>query len=300
MNSKNLSYLFAGLTILFWGTAASAFKLTLEHLTNVQLLAWASLSSTAILLLIILLTNKGKELRKLTWKQSLPSLYLGLINPFAYYLILFKAYELLPAQVAQPLNFIWPLVLVLLSVPLLGEKITAKGIVALLVSFIGVILISSEGNITNINIESPLGVFLALFSAVVWALYWILNLRNTGVDPTIRLFINFAFATVFAFALGVQLDGFWKINLPGLGGAFYVGCFEMGITFFLWLKALALAESKAKLGNIIYLVPFLSLILIHFLVREDIYWTTIAGLVVIVSSILYQQISGSNKKIITP
>jgi drug/metabolite transporter (DMT)-like permease len=92
------------------------------------------------------------------------------------------------------------------------------------------------------------------------------------------------------------VDGFWEINLPGLGGAFYVGCFEMGLTFFLWLKALSLAESKAKLGNIIYLVPFLSLIFIHFFVGEDIYWTTIAGLIIIVASILYQQISESNQK----
>lgn len=300
MNSKKVSYLFAGLTILFWGTAASAFKLTLEHLTNVQLLAWASLFSTVVLFIIILLTNKWEELCRLTWRKILPSTYLGLLNPFAYYLILFKAYELLPAQVAQPLNFIWPLVLVLLSVPLLGEKMTVKGVIALLVSFVGVILISSEGNIANIDIESPLGVFLALFSAVVWALYWIFNLRNTGVDPAVRLFINFAFATIFSFALGMLVDGFWEINLIGLGGALYVGCFEMGITFFLWLKALSLAESKAKLGNIIYLVPFVSLIFIHFFVGENIYWTTIAGLIIIVASILYQQISESNQKIITP
>lgn len=296
MKSKKISYLFAGLTILFWGTAASAFKLTLEHLTNVQLLAWASLFSTAVLFIIILLTNKWKELCRLTWRQILPSTYLGLLNPFAYYLILFKAYELLPAQVAQPLNFIWPLVLVLLSVPLLGEKITAKGVLALLVSFVGVILISSEGNIANIELKSPLGVFLALSSTIVWALYWIFNLRDTGVDPAVRLFINFAFATIFSFALGMLVDGFWEINLPWLGGALYVGCFEMGITFFLWLKALSLAESKAKLSNIIYLVPFLSLIFIHFFVGEEIYWTTIAGLIIIVASILYQQISESNQK----
>lgn len=296
MNSKKLSYLFAGLTILFWGTAASAFKLTLEHLSNVQLLAWASLFSTVVLLFIILLTNKWEELRKLTWRKALPSIYLGLLNPFAYYLILFKAYDLLPAQVAQPLNFIWPLVLVLLSVPILGEKITVKGVIALLVSFIGVILISSEGNITNIDLKSPFGVFLALSSTIVWALYWILNLKHTGVDPAIRLFVNFTFATIFSFGLGIFVDGFWNINLNWLGGALYVGCFEMGLTFFLWLKALSLAESKAKLSNIIYLVPFLSLIFIHFILGENIYWTTIAGLIIIVSSILYQQISGSKQK----
>ena len=77
----------------------------------------------------------------------------------------------------------------------------------------------------------------------------------------------------------------------GILGAIYVGAFEMGITFVLWLKALSLAESKAKLGNIIYLVPFVSLVFIRFFVRENIYWTTILGLLIITGSILFQQLT---------
>lgn len=291
MENKNLSYLFAGLTILFWGTAASAFKLSLEQISFVQLLAAASFFSTLILSLIILFTGKLKELSKLNWKVIAPSIYLGLLNPFAYYFILLRAYELLPAQVAQPLNFIWPLVLVLLSVPLLGEKLSISSIIALLVSFGGVILISSQGNITNFKIDSPTGVILALSSSVIWALYWILNLRIPQIDPTIRMFLNFLFATVFSLMVGIFFDGFWSFNLYGILGSIYVGTFEMGVTFVLWLKALSLAKSKAKLGNIIYLVPFVSLVFIRFFVRENIYWTTIMGLLIITGSILFQQLT---------
>lgn len=297
MKNKQISYLFAGLTILFWGTAASAFKFTLNHLSFVQLLAWSSLFSTILLFAIILVTGKYNELAQTPKGKILPSIYLGLLNPFGYYFILLKAYELLPAQVAQPLNFIWPLVLVLLSVPLLGEKITYKGILALLASFIGVILISSEGNIANIEIKSPLGVALALSSSIIWALYWILNLKVAKLDPVIRLFLNFLFATLFSFGAGLFFADFWNLSLMGLLGSVYVGSFEMGITFVLWLKALSLAESKAKLGNIIYLVPFVSLVFIRFFVGEQIYWTTIAGLLIIVTSILFQQLS--NKKTIS-
>jgi drug/metabolite transporter (DMT)-like permease len=297
LKSKQLSYLFAGLTILFWGTAASAFKFTLNHLSFIQLLAWASLFSTLLLFSIILINGKFQELVNTPKKKIIPSVYLGLLNPFGYYFILLKAYELLPAQVAQPLNFIWPLVLVLLSVPLLGEKITIKGILALVVSFVGVILISSEGNIANFEVKSPLGVILALSSSVIWALYWILNLRVAKLDPVVRLFLNFMFATIFSFAAGLFFTDFWILNLSGLLGSVYVGSFEMGITFVLWLKALELADSKAKLGNIIYLVPFVSLVFIHFFVGEQIYWTTIVGLLIIVSSILFQQLS--NKKTVS-
>lgn len=291
MKSKHLSYLFAALTILFWGTAASAFKFTLKHFSFVQLLAWSSLFSTLLLFLIIVVSGKYQLMAKTSRAQIKPSIYLGLLNPFGYYFILLRAYELLPAQVAQPLNFIWPLVLVILSVPLLGEKITAKGVFALLVSFGGVILISSEGNISSIEIKSPLGVVLALSSSFIWALYWILNLRNSKLDPIIRLFFNFLFATLYSFLAGVFFADFWSVNLNGILGSLYVGSFEMGITFVLWLKALAMTQSKAKLNNIIYLVPFVSLVFIHFFVGETIYWTTIAGLLVIVASILFQQLS---------
>jgi len=70
----------------------------------------------------------------------------------------------------------------------------------------------------------------------------------------------------------------------------YVGCFEMGITFLLWLKALSNTSSTDKLSNIIYLVPFLSLIFIHFVVGETIFWTTFVGLSLIVFSVIFQQV----------
>ena len=47
---------------------------------------------------------------------------MGLHNPFLYYLVLLTAYKLLPAQEAGTLNYIWPLVLVLLSIPLLDKN----------------------------------------------------------------------------------------------------------------------------------------------------------------------------------
>jgi drug/metabolite transporter (DMT)-like permease len=289
MNTNKLSYLFAGLTIIFWGTAATAFKLSLDYFNNMQLLAWASLFSTIILFITLIITGKVNTLKGIPKKELLRSAFLGFTNPFAYYLILFTAYELLPAQVAQPLNFVWPLVLVVLSVPLLGQKLSTRGLLALIVSFMGVVLISSQGKLDIFSQSNPVGVALALFSSSIWALYWILNLKAKQLDPIARLFLNFLFATLMAFALGSFFNGFWDLNTKGILGSIYVGCFEMGITFVLWLKALSLASSTARIGNTIYLVPFLSLMVIHLVLGETIYWTTIAGLGIIVSSILYQQ-----------
>jgi len=60
----------------------------------------------------------------------------------------------------------------------------------------------------------------------------------------------------------------------------------MSVTFFIWLKALEKSKNFAKTGNFIYLTPFISLIFIHFIVGERIYFSTIIGLTLIVLGII--------------
>ena len=72
--------------------------------------------------------------------------------------------------------------------------------------------------------------------------------------------------------------------------AIYSGIFEMGITFILWLKALQLSKTTDRVTNLVYITPFLSLILIHFVLNEDIFFTSIIGLILIVLGIIIQRI----------
>jgi drug/metabolite transporter (DMT)-like permease len=69
----------------------------------------------------------------------------------------------------------------------------------------------------------------------------------------------------------------------------YTGIFEMGLTFYLWLKALKLADSSDKISNLVFLAPFLSLLFISIFLRENIYLTTFFGLVLIIGGIIYQK-----------
>jgi len=78
--------------------------------------------------------------------------------------------------------------------------------------------------------------------------------------------------------------------VKGLALAIYIGIFEMGITFFFWLKALQMAESTDKVSNLVYIAPFLSLVFVHFILHEPVYYTTPAGLVLIISGIWIQNI----------
>lgn len=297
MGSQSKAYLFGSLTVLFWATAASAFKIGLAHLSFIQLLFIANLTSAVILFGFILIRGEVATVTKTRGRDLLNSAFLGLLNPFGYYLILLKAYSLLPAQVAQPLNFIWPVVLVFLAVPILGRKLSRWSIVALLVSFVGVALISSQGNLSSFGSSNPFGVILALSSSLLWALFWVLNVKDKRPEE-IKLFLNFLFSLLYLLLISPFIPGFYSLDLKGVPAGIYVGCFEMGFAFLFWLKALSISKSTDKLGNIIYLVPFLSLVFIHFVLGESLYWTTFAGLILIVVSVVFQQIIDKNTKVL--
>jgi drug/metabolite transporter (DMT)-like permease len=291
MNEQTKAYLYGLSAVLAWSTVASAFKLALREFTVLQLLLIASLISTLTLFIIILIQNKLHLLKQISRTVLLRSALLGLLNPFIYYIVLFYAYDLLPAQIAQPLNYTWPLVLTLLSAPLLNQKITRKAILALLISFSGVLVISTGGNFTNLKFVNLTGTVLALGSTLIWSLFWIANLKDNR-DPVIKLFMLFFPGTIY-----IAIAGFISGEIPQLSlsigsiSAVYVGVFEMGLTFVFWLKALSLARDSASVSNLIYLSPFASLVLIHYIVGEDIWWTSIVGLVLIVGGIVLQGLS---------
>lgn len=275
MTRQGKAYACALATVALWSTVASAFKLSLRFLTPPELLLWASLASC--LALAGVLAARGKlGLVRGNRAEWLAAARLGFLNPFLYYLILFWAYALLPAQEAQPLNYTWAVALSLLAVPLLGQKLRAADLLALAVSYAGVVVISTRGDLAGLHFASPLGVGLALGSTVIWALYWILNTRDAR-DPVAGLLQNFVCGTAFVLATNLVLG----LRLPdwrGLAGAAYVGVFEMGLTFALWLAALKLTESTARVANLIFLSPLVSLLLIHVLVGEAILASTYWGL----------------------
>ena len=96
----------------------------------------------------------------------------------------------------------------------------------------------------------------------------------------------------------ILITGKWQLEITLLGsaGSVYVGIFEMGITFWLWLRALQLSPTSDKISNLVYFAPFLSLILLHFIIDEPVYYTTPAGLILIIASVLYQNRRESSKQ----
>jgi drug/metabolite transporter (DMT)-like permease len=290
MTRQGKAYACGLATVALWSTVATAFKLSLRYLTPPELLLYAS--ATSCLALAGILAAQGKlGLARGNRAEWITAAKLGFLNPFLYYLVLFWSYDLLPAQEAQPLNYTWAVALSLLAVPLLGQRLRGADLLALLVSYAGVVVISTRGDLAGLHFASPLGVGLALGSTVLWALYWILNTKDAR-NPVAGLLQNFLCGTGFVLAANLALG----LRIPdwrGLAGAAYVGLFEMGLTFALWLAALKLTTSTARIANLIFLSPLVSLLLIHVLVGEAILASTYWGLGLILLGQAVQRLAPS-------
>lgn len=285
---QRLAYIYAVSAVLLWSTIPTAFKLSLARLDFIQLLLYSTVFSC--LALGALLAVRGRLVSCLISPRSeySRSLALGFLNPFLYYLVVLKAYELLPAQMAQPLNYTWAIALALLSVPLLKQRLGLRGVLAGLVSYAGVWVISTRGRIIGLDLVDPFGVALALGSAFVWALYWILNTKDKR-DPTERLFLNFLMSLPLVFLACVLFSDLRPPGPAALLSALYVGVVEMGVTFVLWLSALRLSVSTARISYLIFVAPFLSLLFVRLILGEAILPSTLVGLALIVLGLVVQR-----------
>ncbi|ABM00715.1 DMT family transporter [Shewanella amazonensis] len=288
MKTSNLAYLYGMAAVLLWSTVATAFKLALAEYSPLQLLFIAVI--TSILALSVILGFQGKLRQVARQWQERPLFYLqtGLLNPFLYYLVLFKAYDLLPAQQALSLNYTWAILLPLLAVPLLGQQLRKTDLLAALIAYGGVFVIATGGSLAGFSLSEPTGIVMALTSTLLWCLYWIVNTKDKG-DPVVSLMLSFLVGLPFVTVAMLVTQGLPTFSGQGLAAAVYVGLFEMGVTFVLWLMALKSSERTANISTLVFLSPVLSIGFIALVLGEDIRLSTFIGLGLILSALALQQ-----------
>lgn len=289
MQRNPRAILLALVTVLSWSTVATAFKVALTYLTHFEMLLIASITAVCIFALVLTFQRKWILVKKLSGQEWKVLAFLGFLNPAAYYLILFKAYDLLPAQVAQPVNYAWPIVLLILLAIFARQPIPTKKYIGMMISMSGVVMISlGTGQLSELDVPLS-GVLLAAFSAFFWAGFWMVNNKyKNRTDAIVALFISFLCGSLYLVA-GISLFGFNTPSLPGLLAGMYVGGFEMGIPFICFGLAIRTTSNPALINQLCYLSPFLSLFFIAMVLQEPIVITTYIGLVLIVAGIVFNE-----------
>lgn len=263
-----------------WSTVATGFKLGLEVMAPLQLLLAGTVVSTVLFAAVA--TVGGH------WRPSpgtcLRGAAFGLVNPCVYYLMLFEAYDRLPAQIAQPLNYTWAITLALLAVPVLGQRLTSRTLIGIAIGYAGVLVLLWGGTGHGAGGLDWLGVALAVGSTVLWAGYWLANARST-LPPVTLMAWSFVMALP-PMALACRMGPGWPpLRWDTAAYGAWVGLAEMGVSFLLWQRALRLTAHAARIGQLIFLSPFLSLLLIDTVLGEHVHASSVWGLAVIVTGV---------------
>ena len=277
---------------------ATAFKWALIYSSPMQLITTAATVSWLFFAVSLAIGGRLSRVievpRALLWR----CLILGLLNPALYYWILFQAYDLLPAQDAMAINYTWGLTLPLIAA-LFSKIVPTRSEVGLaLLSYLGILIIVTDGDLSAFEFNAPVGVLLALTSTVIWGLSWVLNSRfvdNHQLDPQVTLFLNFTAATPVLWLITVLTDGVMAMTWASILSGRYVGLFEMGIAFILWMSALRLTDNPIRVSSLIFLAPPISLVLITTVLGEPISQSTLLGLVVILLGLAGQQLVSQSR-----
>ena len=262
-------YMYAGTSVLCFGTVATASKLLMNQLDAVYVLAFSFLAAT--LFLGIYNWKKGylHELRELSRKTVIRMVVIGSLGVFFY--------NYLEAQTAFVINELWPALIILFSWWILGEKMNIGKAAAVVFSFLGILVVTTDGKLTEFAVGDAKGILFALLAAVCYGLYCTLNKRES-YDKNLIL-----------------IQG--KIEAPTLSqtaGMIWNGVICNALPYLTWALALDLGNT-AVIANLAYLTPFVSLLCTYFVLGEKITVFSVLGLVLIVTGIAIQMLV--NKKI---
>ena len=260
---------------------------------------WASLATLATLLSNIpplLLTGIGFVIGSLislplsgfklsAWKIPVKTLAVGVYVLFGYHLMLFIALQTAPAVEANLLNYLWPLLIVILA-PLFTKslKLGARHIIAASAGFTGAAIAITSNGQAGLSFDFETGYLFALAAAVIWATY---SLTTTKLPafPTSAIGLFGLVAGLLAIGAHFVLEepatisasNWWLLILLGLG--------PLGASFYFWDAALKIGDPR-RIGLLAFLTPLLSTALLVLVSGRVLSWQLAIATALIVGGAL--------------
>ena len=286
MKSEKKAYFYVVLTVVLWSSAAAVSKLNLRYLSNLQALFYTSLFASICLFAIVLFQNKLNVIKKYKIKDYWHFAYMGFIGVYLYYICFYASLIYSTAQEAFIVNYTWPIWVIIFAIIILKEKLRFKKILAILLGFIGVYFIMTNGQILTLSFTNLKGHVFALLGAVCYGLFSVIG-KKSKYEHFTSMFFYYAFSLIFILATVLYFSHIPVLSLSELIGLFWIGGIASAIGYVTWFRALKYGRTS-KMSNFIFLTPFISLVFIYFLVGEEILFSSIIGLVFMVLGIIIQ------------
>lgn len=277
---------YALLTVFLWATMAPAVKLMQDSVPTTEVLFLAGVFSVVFLLGRLIANGKVREYRTFGARNYKVVLGLGFLGFFVYEFLYYFGIAQLTASTACILNYLWPIMLVLFSCLILKEPFTTRKVLAMVASFLGVVVLSAGGN-DQYGAHPVLGIVGCIVAAVSYGLFSVLNKRE-DLDQDLCMPIYWGVTMVSGLIAGFVEGGWTMPDLKTWLILAWLGVMANAVGYLIWAIALNDSKNSARIANFAFLVPVLSMLLSALILREQIHWNGIAALVLILGGILYQ------------
>ncbi len=275
--------------MLIWSTLATVVKLVLKDIPNFQALAISSAFAFVFLLILNIINGSIKEMKHYRIKDCLTMAGLGFLGLFMYSALYYYGIAELGSQEACILNYLWPMMIVIFACIILKERITVKKIIAMLMSFAGIVVLTlGSGGVSSGN--RIFGIIACVTAAVCYGLFSVLNKKHSLNQNVTMMWIWFTTA-VCSLVLSLIFENWQPIAGVQWLGIAWLGIVVNAVAYLLWAIALKGASDSAKIANLAYLVPFISIIISWLVLKEQITINAVFALVLIIGGILIQSIS---------
>ncbi len=206
----------------------------------------------AIGLVWVAATEGFGVLKRISWKVYA----FGTVALFGYHLLYFSALRLAPPAEASLIAYLWPLLIVLFSGLLPGEKLRGLHVVGALIAFAGAALIVTRGGISA-RAEALPGYGLALLCALTWSSYSLIS-RRLGQVPTAAVAVYCLATAILSAVAHVALeDTLWPVGARGWISVLALGIGPVGLAFYTWDIGVKRGDIQ-MLGTASYAAPLLS------------------------------------------
>ena len=282
------NYLLALTAVLIWSTMAPLAKAILTDIPNMEALCISGFLAFVFLLLLNLIKRKASKIREYSLRQIGAMCGLGFLGMFLYTALYYYGLSKLSSQEACILNYLWPVMLVIFSCILLKEKLTAKKIIAIVCSFIGIIILSAENLASGGSGRLP-GMICCILAAACYGLYSVLN-KKADMDQDLTMTVIWLVVAVCSGIFGLLTETWVMprgVQWLGIG---WLGVMTDAVAYLFWALSLQGIENVAPIANLAYLTPFLSLLLSALFLKEPVRPRAVIALIFIVGGILFQQI----------
>ena len=207
--SNNKLAIFLIIISVFFGTVMLSFLKIAQEDVNVYVAGFFRFFLGLVIILPYIIKNKDAVLRTTHLKKHILRAILGLPAMLLY----FSALVLLPIEKLTAISFVVPLIVTILAVFFLGEKIYIYRTLALILGFSGMLVIIRPG-----FVEISIGVYMVLFSALLWSINIIITKKISKDDSAITIL---AYQSIFMSLLSFFIVlFFWE--MPSLKTFIYL------------------------------------------------------------------------------